>query len=195
MTSAATVTDWVGYVAATLTTLSFVPQAWHTFQTRDVSGISLGMYSAFTLGVLLWLVYGVLLGAWLLFGDGFAFSHWVAFVAVLLLGWLSTLVIGVAAKILPHMSYMRLAPIMPGFKALGSPNRLLHDDWQHASALLLTAGWSGTAAGALLGHSDLTRIGALVWSSGVVLTAANYAQMYVRGRWPARQPNAMPASG
>jgi len=64
MTSAATVTDWVGYVAATLTTLSFVPQAWHTFQTRDVSGISLGMYSAFTLGVALWLVYGVLLGAW-----------------------------------------------------------------------------------------------------------------------------------
>ena len=64
MTSAATVTDWVGYVAATLTTLSFVPQARHTFQTRDVSGISLGMYSAFTLGVLLWLVYGVLLGAW-----------------------------------------------------------------------------------------------------------------------------------
>jgi MtN3 and saliva related transmembrane protein len=57
-------TDWLGYVAASLTTLSFVPQAWHTFQTRDVSGISLGMYSAFTLGVLLWLVYGVMLGAW-----------------------------------------------------------------------------------------------------------------------------------
>lgn len=57
-------TDWLGYLAASLTTLSFVPQAWHTFQTRDVSGISLGMYSAFTLGVLLWLVYGVMLGAW-----------------------------------------------------------------------------------------------------------------------------------
>lgn len=56
--------DWLGYLAASLTTLSFVPQAWHTFQTRDVSGISLGMYSAFTLGVLLWLVYGVMLGAW-----------------------------------------------------------------------------------------------------------------------------------
>lgn len=56
--------DWIGYLAASLTTLSFVPQAWHTFQTRDVSGISLGMYSAFTLGVLLWLVYGVMLGAW-----------------------------------------------------------------------------------------------------------------------------------
>ena len=64
MSSPSNVTDWIGYVAATLTTLSFVPQAWHTFQTRDVRGISLGMYSAFTLGVLLWLVYGVLLGAW-----------------------------------------------------------------------------------------------------------------------------------
>jgi MtN3 and saliva related transmembrane protein len=56
--------DLIGYLAAGLTTLSFVPQAWHTFRTRDVSGISLGMYSAFTLGVALWLVYGVLLGAW-----------------------------------------------------------------------------------------------------------------------------------
>lgn len=56
--------DWIGTAAAVLTTLSFVPQAWHTFRTRDVSGISLGMYSAFTLGVLLWLVYGVMLGAW-----------------------------------------------------------------------------------------------------------------------------------
>lgn len=54
----------MGYAAATLTTLSFVPQAWHTFRTRDVRGISLGMYSAFTLGVALWLVYGVMLGAW-----------------------------------------------------------------------------------------------------------------------------------
>ena len=56
--------DIIGYLAAVLTTLSFVPQAWHTFRTRDVSGISLGMYSAFTLGVALWLVYGLLLGAW-----------------------------------------------------------------------------------------------------------------------------------
>jgi MtN3 and saliva related transmembrane protein len=57
-------TDFIGYIAACLTTLSFVPQAWHTFTTRDVRGISLGMYSAFTLGVALWLVYGLLLGAW-----------------------------------------------------------------------------------------------------------------------------------
>ncbi len=54
----------IGYVAAMLTTGSFVPQAWHTFSTRDVSGISLGMYSAFTAGIACWLLYGLLLGAW-----------------------------------------------------------------------------------------------------------------------------------
>ena len=54
----------IGYCAAILTTGSFVPQAWHTFSSRDVSGISLGMYSAFTVGVACWLVYGWLLGAW-----------------------------------------------------------------------------------------------------------------------------------
>lgn len=57
-------TDWIGSFAACLTTCSFMPQAWHTFRTRDVSGISLGMYSLFTLGVALWLAYGVLLQAW-----------------------------------------------------------------------------------------------------------------------------------
>jgi MtN3 and saliva related transmembrane protein len=56
--------DWIGALAATLTTASFVPQVLHTLRTKDVSGISLGMYSAFTLGVALWLVYGLLLGAW-----------------------------------------------------------------------------------------------------------------------------------
>jgi MtN3 and saliva related transmembrane protein len=59
-----TSTDLIGYAAAGLTTLSFVPQAWLTFRTRDVRGISLGMYSAFALGVALWLVYGWLLQAW-----------------------------------------------------------------------------------------------------------------------------------
>jgi MtN3 and saliva related transmembrane protein len=56
--------DWIGSAAATLTTASFVPQVLHTLRTKDVSGISLSMYSAFTLGVALWLVYGLLLGAW-----------------------------------------------------------------------------------------------------------------------------------
>ena len=56
--------DALGYLAATLTTASFVPQAVMTVRTRNVSGISLGMYSAFTLGVALWLVYGWQLGEW-----------------------------------------------------------------------------------------------------------------------------------
>jgi MtN3 and saliva related transmembrane protein len=56
--------ELVGYAAAFLTTCSFVPQAWLTFRSRDVSGISLGMYGAFTLGVALWLLYGLLLAAW-----------------------------------------------------------------------------------------------------------------------------------
>jgi len=57
-------TDLTGYLAACLTTCSFVPQAWLTFKTRDVRGISLGMYSVFTVGVALWLLYGLALGAW-----------------------------------------------------------------------------------------------------------------------------------
>ena len=56
--------DLLGYAAALLTTASFLPQAWHTFTTRDVGGISLGMYSAFTAGIACWLAYGWLLGAW-----------------------------------------------------------------------------------------------------------------------------------
>jgi len=57
-------TEWIGYAAASLTTASFVPQAWLTFKTRDVSGVSLSMYSAFTLGIALWLAYGLLIEAW-----------------------------------------------------------------------------------------------------------------------------------
>jgi MtN3 and saliva related transmembrane protein len=56
--------DFIGYLAAALTTASFLPQAWHTFTSRDVSCISLGMYSAFTAGIACWLVYGCLLNAW-----------------------------------------------------------------------------------------------------------------------------------
>lgn len=55
--------EWIGGLAAMLTTASFVPQVWLTVRTRDVSGISLGMYSCFTLGVALWLVYGLSIGS------------------------------------------------------------------------------------------------------------------------------------
>lgn len=55
--------DLIGTIAATLTTLSFLPQAILVLRTQETRGISLGMYSAFTLGVALWILYGIQLGA------------------------------------------------------------------------------------------------------------------------------------
>ena len=56
--------DIIGYVAAAITTFSFVPQAIQTIKTKDTSGISLTMYSMFLVGLCLWLTYGILLMAW-----------------------------------------------------------------------------------------------------------------------------------
>jgi MtN3 and saliva related transmembrane protein len=56
--------DLTGYFAAILTTVAFVPQALKSWRTRDLSGVSLTMYSLFTLGVILWFAYGILLGSW-----------------------------------------------------------------------------------------------------------------------------------
>ena len=53
----------LGYPAAFLTTIAFVPQAWQSWRTRDLSGVSLPMYALFTLGVALWLGYGVAIGS------------------------------------------------------------------------------------------------------------------------------------
>ena len=53
----------IGYVAAVLTTGSFVPQVLKVARERQTKGISLGMYVLFTLGVALWLVYGLLIGS------------------------------------------------------------------------------------------------------------------------------------
>lgn len=49
----------IGTIAATLTTISFVPQAWSVLKTKDVRSISLPMYILFTIGVLCWTIYGV----------------------------------------------------------------------------------------------------------------------------------------
>ena len=49
----------IGYIAATLTTASFLPQAILTIKTKDTESLSLSMYSLFTLGVFFWLIYGV----------------------------------------------------------------------------------------------------------------------------------------
>ncbi len=56
--------DTIGTIAAVLTTSSFLPQAIHTFRSKDARGISLGMYTVFITGVSCWLIYGLLLRAW-----------------------------------------------------------------------------------------------------------------------------------
>jgi len=56
--------EWLGYVAATLTTVAFVPQALKTIRSKDTRGISLGMYAVFTLGIAFWFGYGIVLGSW-----------------------------------------------------------------------------------------------------------------------------------
>lgn len=59
-----TFVDTLGYLAACLTTSAFIPQAVQVWRTQRTQDLSLGMYLVFTLGVLLWLVYGLVIGAW-----------------------------------------------------------------------------------------------------------------------------------
>jgi MtN3 and saliva related transmembrane protein len=53
----------VGYLAATLTTLAFVPQVLKTWRSRSTGDLSLPTLAAFSAGVFLWLVYGLALGS------------------------------------------------------------------------------------------------------------------------------------
>jgi MtN3 and saliva related transmembrane protein len=50
----------IGLAAATLTTMSLIPQAVKVIKTRHTKDLSLAMYSGFTIGIALWLVYGVM---------------------------------------------------------------------------------------------------------------------------------------
>jgi MtN3 and saliva related transmembrane protein len=54
--------DWIkvlGLVAAFCTTIAFLPQAIKIIRTKDTSSISTAMYSLFTVGTLMWLLYGI----------------------------------------------------------------------------------------------------------------------------------------
>jgi MtN3 and saliva related transmembrane protein len=73
----------VGYIAGTLTTLSFVPQvarAWKLKETRD---LSLSMLLLFALGVLLWTLYGIWTGSVPIIA-----ANIVTFVLILVLLWM-----------------------------------------------------------------------------------------------------------
>lgn len=55
--------DALGALAGTLTTAAFVPQVLKTWKSRSAEDVSLAMFLIFSAGVLLWLVYGILIGA------------------------------------------------------------------------------------------------------------------------------------
>ncbi|KOR35344.1 MULTISPECIES: SemiSWEET transporter [Planktothricoides] len=62
-----TLTSLIGFMAATLTTVSFLPQVIQVWKTKSTKDISLGMFSIFSSGVFLWLVYGILIEDWAVF--------------------------------------------------------------------------------------------------------------------------------
>jgi MtN3 and saliva related transmembrane protein len=58
------IVEWIGGIAATLTTLSWLPQALRTLKTRDTSGISLLAQVLLFAGIVLWLIYGLYIVSW-----------------------------------------------------------------------------------------------------------------------------------
>ena len=64
----------IGYCAAALTTIAFVPQTIKTIRSRDTRAISFWMYAAFTTGIAFWFVYGLMLGSWpIIFSNAITF--------------------------------------------------------------------------------------------------------------------------
>ncbi len=56
-------TEFIGFTAAFLTTAAFVPQALKVYKTQKTEDLSAGLFSMLFVGVALWLVYGLLMGA------------------------------------------------------------------------------------------------------------------------------------
>jgi len=54
----------LGLCAGTLTTISFVPQVMKTWRTRSGADLSTGMFALFSVGLVLWLIYGVVIDSW-----------------------------------------------------------------------------------------------------------------------------------
>ena len=53
----------VGLSAAFLTTSAFIPQVYKIYKEKNVDGISLTMYIILFTGVILWFIYGILIGS------------------------------------------------------------------------------------------------------------------------------------
>jgi len=55
---------WVGYAAGTLTTIAFFPQLLYVWQTKKADDLNWSMLVIFTVGIVLWLVYGIGTAQW-----------------------------------------------------------------------------------------------------------------------------------
>jgi MtN3 and saliva related transmembrane protein len=64
--------DFVGATGAVLTTLCWLPQALKVIREKETRALSLPATVAFSLGVVLWLVYGLAIGDWPLIGSNAA---------------------------------------------------------------------------------------------------------------------------
>jgi MtN3 and saliva related transmembrane protein len=53
----------IGFAAAFFTTVAYIPQVLRIWRTRSTADISLGMFVVMTIGVVLWLIYGIMLGS------------------------------------------------------------------------------------------------------------------------------------
>ena len=61
--------DLIGIAGAALTTLCWLPQALKVVREKDTRALSLAGTAAFTLGIVLWLIYGLAIGDWPLIGS------------------------------------------------------------------------------------------------------------------------------
>ena len=53
----------IGFSAALLTTVSFIPQMVRVIKTKSTEDISLGMFACLSAGILMWLIYGILINS------------------------------------------------------------------------------------------------------------------------------------
>ena len=56
--------EFIGFIAAFLSTAAFVPQAYKIYKEKTAQGVSLTMYLVMLSGVLAWEVYGLMIGKW-----------------------------------------------------------------------------------------------------------------------------------
>ncbi|MBY0500604.1 MAG: SemiSWEET transporter [Alphaproteobacteria bacterium] len=57
------IVEYLGILAGTLTTISFLPQVLKIWKEQDVSSISILMYTLFCFGVFFWIIYGMILNS------------------------------------------------------------------------------------------------------------------------------------